>query len=76
VFDFVGTVACACVTFVFPATGYLMALNRYGSEARRAKLKTKVFMTLSWTFLFLGILSICGYLTFLSLKLAGTFTSK
>ena len=39
VFEFVGTVACACVTFIFPALGYLMALHRFGSERRKEKLR-------------------------------------
>ena len=76
VFDFVGTVACACVTFVFPALGYLMALSRFGSEERKARLRTKFFVAIAWTFLALGTISVCGYLTFLTLKLTGTFKNE
>ena len=76
VFDFVGTVACACVTFVFPALGYLMALHRFGSEKRKAMLRTKFFVAIAWTFLGLGIISITGFLTFLTLKMTGSIAAK
>ena len=75
VFEFVGTVACACVTFIFPALGYLMALHRFGSERRKEKLRTKFFVAIAWTFLGLGAISVCGYLTFAVLKLTGSFSA-
>lgn len=71
VFELVGSFACVCIAYVFPAVGYLLALKRYGTEERRNRLKTKVIVVISWTYLVFGVSTICFYLAFILLKLTG-----
>ena len=71
VFEVVGSFACVCIAYVFPACGYLMALDRYGTEEKRARTKTKILVATSWFYLFFGISYIIFFFIFLALKFSG-----
>ena len=71
VFEFAGGIACPSIFFIFPALGYLQTLSQFGTEAKRSESSTKIFVVVSWVFLIVGVAEVCGYLTFLSLKVSG-----
>lgn len=67
VFEITGSIACPSIIYLFPAIGYLVALNKYGTEAKRSQSYTKMFSAVSWVFIVFGTFSIVGYLTFIIL---------
>ena len=71
VLEIVGSFACVCIAYVFPAIGYLMALNKFGTEEKRSRTKTRILVATSWLYLIFGIFYILFVFVFLALKYAG-----
>ena len=71
VFDFAGTIGCSFITYFFPAIGYLIALNRFGTQEIRKKWETKAFQGVSWLFIVIGTTAVASYFFSLVLKITG-----
>ena len=71
VFDFLGSVGCSCIMFLFPGVAYILALKRYGNARQRAKWSTTFFHALAWVFIVLCTLVMTSYFYGVSQKAMG-----
>ena len=69
--EFIGSIGCSMLFFIFPSIAYITALSRFGSSRIRQKGETIFYQVLSCVLLVSGILLLVSYFYVLFERLTG-----